>query len=76
MAAIRLVSIKYVDEDNARRRQIAAWYDDELAASPRIARVAMAPGEVWYFDNLKEHEVVNDGPDDRITLIICLRCER
>jgi hypothetical protein len=39
-------------------------------------RVAMAPGEVWYFDNTKEHEVVNDGPDDRITLIICLRCER
>jgi hypothetical protein len=39
-------------------------------------RVSMAPGEVWYFDNLKEHEVVNDGPDDRITLIICLRCER
>jgi hypothetical protein len=36
----------------------------------------MAPGEVWYFDNLKEHEVTNDGPDDRITLIICLRCER
>lgn len=39
-------------------------------------RIAMAPGEVWYFDNLKEHEVVNDGPDDRITLIVCLRCER
>jgi hypothetical protein len=39
-------------------------------------RVAMAPGEVWYFDNTKEHEVVNDGPDDRITLIVCMRCER
>jgi mannose-6-phosphate isomerase-like protein (cupin superfamily) len=39
-------------------------------------KVSMAPGEVWYFDNLKEHEVVNDGPDDRITLIVCLRCER
>ena len=39
-------------------------------------QVAMAPGEVWYFDNTKEHEVVNNGTDDRITLIICLRCER
>ena len=38
--------------------------------------VSMAPGEVWYFDNTKEHEVVNDGPDDRITLIICIRCEK
>lgn len=39
-------------------------------------RVSMAPGDVWYFDNTKEHEVVNDGPDDRITLIACMRCER
>jgi dTDP-4-amino-4,6-dideoxygalactose transaminase len=44
MAAIGLVSIKYVDDDNARRRQIASWYDDELAASPQIERVPMAPG--------------------------------
>lgn len=38
--------------------------------------VAMAPGEVWYFDNTKEHEVWNDGPEDRITLIVCMRCEK
>lgn len=37
--------------------------------------VAMKAGEVWTFDNTKEHEVVNNGQDDRITLIICLRCE-
>jgi hypothetical protein len=39
-------------------------------------QVAMAPGEAWYFDNTKEHEVVNDGPDDRISLIISIRCEK
>lgn len=39
-------------------------------------RVAMAPGEVWYFDNTIEHDVVNEGPDDRMTLIVCLRCEK
>nr|WP_277397728.1 aspartyl/asparaginyl beta-hydroxylase domain-containing protein [Paraburkholderia sp. Ac-20347] len=39
-------------------------------------RVAMAPGEVWYFDNTKEHEVVNEGDTDRTTLVICIRCER
>jgi len=38
--------------------------------------VAMAPGDVWYFDNTKEHEVVNDGQDDRMTLIVCIRCEK
>lgn len=39
-------------------------------------QVAMVPGEVWFFDNTKEHEVQNNGPEDRITLIICARCEK
>jgi len=39
MAAIGLVSIKYVDEDNAYRRQIAAWYDELLADEPHIRRI-------------------------------------
>ena len=38
-------------------------------------QVVMAPGECWYFNNLKEHEVVNHGTTERVTLIICLRCE-
>jgi len=43
MAAMGLVSIKYVDEDNAYRRQIAAWYEELLADEPRIERIPMAP---------------------------------
>lgn len=38
-------------------------------------RVAMAPGEAWYFNNTVEHEVTNEGDSDRITLIICMRCD-
>lgn len=38
-------------------------------------RVAMRTGEVWYFDNMVEHAVVNGGDEERITLIICLRTE-
>lgn len=38
-------------------------------------RVVMRVGEVWYFDNTKEHEVINDGDTDRVTLIICLRSD-
>ncbi len=38
-------------------------------------RVTMAPGDAWYFNNTLEHEVINDGDSDRITLIICLRCD-
>jgi hypothetical protein len=37
--------------------------------------VIMAPGDCWYFDNLKEHEVINNGDTERVTLIICLRCD-
>jgi dTDP-4-amino-4,6-dideoxygalactose transaminase len=44
MAAIALVSIKYLDQDNAYRRQIADWYDDLLAEQPRIERVPTAQG--------------------------------
>lgn len=37
--------------------------------------VLMKEGECWYFDNTKMHWVENDGKDDRITLIICLRVD-
>lgn len=34
--------------------------------------VVMAPGDAWYFNNLKEHEVINSGTTERVTLIICM----
>jgi hypothetical protein len=37
--------------------------------------VVMRTGDCWYFNNLVEHEVINNGNDDRMTLIICLRCD-
>lgn len=43
MAAIGLVALKYLDHDNAYRRQIAAWYDEFLADEPGITRVPMNP---------------------------------
>ncbi|HAL17379.1 MAG TPA: aminotransferase DegT [Anaerolineaceae bacterium] len=42
MAAMGLVAIKYVDSDNAYRRQIASWYDSMLADESRIKRIAMS----------------------------------
>ncbi len=44
MAAIGLVSIKYLDQDNAYRHQIATWYDELLDDEPRIQRISAAPG--------------------------------
>lgn len=37
---------------------------------------AMETGDVWWFQNAIEHEVVNDGPIDRIHLIIDARCSK
>ncbi len=44
MAAIGLVALKYLDRDNAYRRQIARWYDDFFADEPRIRTIPTALG--------------------------------
>ena len=44
MAAIGLVAIKYVDRDNAYRRQISSWYDEMLENELLVQRVPAAPG--------------------------------
>lgn len=38
--------------------------------------VNMKQGEVWWFDNSQEHEVVNNSADDRIHLIVDIRTSR
>lgn len=35
--------------------------------------VYMGTGEAWWFDNTKDHEVINNSVDDRIHLIIDIR---
>lgn len=42
MAAIGLVELKYVDQTNAYRRQIADWYDALLKDEPCVERVPMS----------------------------------
>lgn len=39
-------------------------------------QVQMRTGEVWWFDNSKEHEVINHSDDDRITLIVDIRVNK
>lgn len=38
--------------------------------------VNMKTGEVWWFDNSQEHEVINNSADDRIHLIVDVRASR
>ena len=44
MAAMGLVGLRYLEEDNRYRREIAGWYDADLAGTPAVERVPMAPG--------------------------------
>lgn len=37
-------------------------------------QVQMRAGEVWWFNNAIEHEVINNSADDRIHLIVDIRC--
>jgi hypothetical protein len=39
-------------------------------------QVHMATGEVWWFDNKQEHEVINNSADDRIHMIVDIRTSR
>lgn len=43
MAAIGLVQLKYLDQDNAYRRQVAKWYTEELAPFPKVRAVQHDP---------------------------------
>lgn len=38
--------------------------------------VQMQAGEVWWFDNSQEHQVINQGSSDRIHLIMDARCSK
>lgn len=42
MAAIGLVQLRYLDHDNAYRRQLAAWYDAAFEGCDKIKRVRIA----------------------------------
>ncbi|MBA2964833.1 MULTISPECIES: DegT/DnrJ/EryC1/StrS family aminotransferase [Ramlibacter] len=43
MAAIGLVQLRYLDRDNAYRRQLAAWYEQGLAGAQDVKVVPVAP---------------------------------
>ncbi|WP_298627804.1 DegT/DnrJ/EryC1/StrS aminotransferase family protein [uncultured Legionella sp.] len=43
MAAMGLVALKYLDQDNAYRRQLANWYRQHLSDKPNVKVVPVAP---------------------------------
>jgi dTDP-4-amino-4,6-dideoxygalactose transaminase len=61
MAALGLVAIKYLEADNEHRRQLAAWYDEELAGAPGVETVPMTPGTT---PSRHLYQVLVGGRDD------------
>ena len=47
----------------------AVFYCGEEAINPKT-------GDCWRFDNRREHWVVNDSDQARVTLIVCIRTEK
>ncbi len=44
MAAMGLVSLRYLDHDNAYRRQLASWYDSAFGGVETVKPTPVAPG--------------------------------
>jgi dTDP-4-amino-4,6-dideoxygalactose transaminase len=43
MAALGLVGLRYLEQDNRQRREIAQWYEEGLAGESRVQRVPQPP---------------------------------
>lgn len=39
-------------------------------------QITMKTGDVWWFDNKEEHEVINNSPSERISMIVDIRSFR
>jgi dTDP-4-amino-4,6-dideoxygalactose transaminase len=70
MAAMGLVSLKYVDPDNAFRRQLADWYDEFMQDEPLISRVPMSP------DCISSRHLYQIEVDDRDEVMLALNQAR
>ncbi len=44
MAAMALVGLRYLEKDNARRREIAGWYEEELAGVAGVETIPVPAG--------------------------------
>ena len=69
----------YPHDDGAAHTSYYKRYQIALQSLPGVLfragdeTVAMRTGEIWWFDNSVEHEVVNNSADDRLALIVDIR---
>jgi aspartyl/asparaginyl beta-hydroxylase (cupin superfamily) len=69
----------YPHDDGAAHTSYYKRYHIALHSAPGVKfragneEVNMMTGEVWWFDNSVEHEVVNNSYQDRLSLIVDIR---
>lgn len=54
------------------RLHVPVVTDDSVEFILNDQRIVMRPGELWYLDTTRDHEVVNLGANDRVHLVIDL----
>src|SRR5262249_62035301 len=70
----------YPHADTPEHAQYWDRFHYVIASAPGVLfrcgneQVQMSTGQVWWFQNLLEHEVVNNSAVDRIHLVIDIRC--
>lgn len=57
-----------------RRHQITLCSPQECQFIIEDEVMALAPGTCWWINNGAEHQVINDGPTERIALIVDVHC--
>lgn len=68
--------------DSAEHAEYYERHHIVLQAAPGVdfrcedEHVTMLPGEIWWFNNALEHEVINNSGQDRIHLIVDIRSSR
>jgi hypothetical protein len=72
----------YPHADTLAHAEYYSRFHIVLQSQPGVAfrageeQVYMGTGEVWWFDNKQEHEVINNSSDDRIHMIVDIRTSR
>lgn len=72
----------YPHRDTAAHAEYYSRFHIVLQSQPGVVfragdeQVYMGTGEVWWFDNKEEHEVINNSADDRIHMVIDVRTSK
>lgn len=72
----------YPHKDTPEHTSYYSRFHVVLQSSPGVVfragseKVYMETGSIWWFDNSQEHEVINNSAEDRIHLVIDIRCSK